>query len=75
MRHEMKEKSDLELLKEFKNSSGWSYQRLANHLKIHYQTIWTWFAGTRNPSPMAKERIRKFLKSIEKSGTPGDLSR
>lgn len=71
----MKEKSELELLKEFKKSSGWSYQKLAHHLGVHYQTVIFWILGKRYPSPLALERIQKFLKSTEKSGIPGDLKR
>lgn len=71
----MNNKSDLERLKEFKKKSGWSYNRLAIALGIHYQTVSVWFVKDIDPSPMAKERIRKFLRSIEKSGTPGDLKR
>lgn len=75
MRYKMKEKSELDQLKDFKKKSGWSYHQLANALGIHYQTVSVWFVKERNPSPMAKERIRKFLRSVEKSGIPGDLNR
>ncbi|MBA7520827.1 hypothetical protein ES705_12926 [subsurface metagenome] len=63
----MEEKGDLELLKKFKKVSGWSYQKLASHLGIHYQTIIAWFLDQTYPSPMARDRIRKFLRSIERS--------
>lgn len=69
----MKEKSDLELLKEFKKSSGWSYQKLASHLKVHYQTVISWCLGTNSPSPLALERIQKLLRSIERAKAQGDL--
>jgi len=75
MRYNMEEKSELERLKEFKKKSGWSYHRLAVALGIHYQTVSVWFVKEINPSPMAKERIRKFLKSVERSGASGDLKR
>jgi len=68
-RFKMKNENYLELLKEFKKSSGWSYHKLSNHLGVHYQTVISWFLEQRNPSPMALERIRKFLKSVEKSKT------
>ncbi|MBA7648173.1 hypothetical protein ES703_55956 [subsurface metagenome] len=71
----MKEKSTLEKLEEFKKSSGWSYLQLAVAMGIHYQTINNWFVKKAKPSPMALEKIQKFLRSVEKSGTPGDLSR
>lgn len=57
----MKEKGELELLKEFKEKSGWSYQKLANHLGVHYQTLMGWFSGKYKPSLMALEKIRHFL--------------
>jgi len=71
----MKEKNDLERLKEFKKKSGLSYHRLANHLGVHYQTVISWFTRGATPSPMANERIQKFLRSIEKAGIPGDPKR
>jgi len=69
----MEEKSDLEFLKKFKKTSGWSYCKLANHLGIHYQTVINWFLKRSNPSPMALERIQKFLKSIERSKSSKNL--
>ena len=71
----MKKNKDLELLKEFKGTSGWSYQELSNHLRVHYQTVVSWFSGERNPSPRMVKRIQKFLRSIEKSRPSGDLKR
>jgi len=69
----MKEKNDLELLREFKKTSGWSYYRLSISLGVHYQTIVGWFLGKYAPSSMALEKIQKFLKSIEKSEAQGEL--
>jgi len=63
----MKEKNDLERLKEFKKSSGWSYHKLSNHVGVHYQTIVGWFIGKRSPSLLATEKIQKFLKSVERA--------
>ena len=57
----MKEKSQIELLKEFKKKSGWSYQKLANNLGVHYQTVIAWFSGKYSPSYLAKEKIERFL--------------
>jgi ribosome-binding protein aMBF1 (putative translation factor) len=57
----MKEKSEVELLKEFKKKSGWSYQKLANNLGVHYQTVVAWFSGKYSPSYLAKEKIERFL--------------
>ena len=71
----MKEKNDVERLKDFKKSSGWSYHKLSIHIGVHNQTIYGWLFGRRNPSLLASEKLRKFLRSVEKSGIPGDLKR
>lgn len=63
----MNKKNYFDLLKKFRKESGWSYQKLANHLGVHNRTVMAWFIKGANPSPMAKERIRKFLRSIERS--------
>ena len=52
---------ELEQLKEFKKRSGWSYDKISSHMGVHSQTIVFWITGKYNPSPMAKEKIRKFL--------------
>lgn len=63
----MNEKNYVELLREFKKSSGWSYHKLSNHVGVHYQTIVDWFAEKTNPSLMALEKIKEFLKSTERA--------
>ena len=63
----MEEKNDIERLKEFKESSGWSYHKLSNHIGVHYQTVVGWFIGKRSPSLLATEKIQKFLKSVERA--------
>jgi len=63
----MNEKNYIEFLREFKKSSGWSYHKLSNHLGVHYQTVFAWLSGKSNPSLMALEKIRKFLRSVERS--------
>jgi len=57
----MNEKDEIELLRKFKERSGWSYQKLANHLGVHYQTLMGWFSKKNKPSLMALEKIRHFL--------------
>jgi len=71
----MKNENYLNELKEFKKSSGWNYQKLSNHLGLHSQTVVWWFTGKRNPSPMAIEKIKKFLRSIKRSRSLEDLKR
>jgi len=63
----MKKNKILKRLKEFKETSGWSYHELSNHLKVHYQTVISWFSGERNPSPRSLKRIKKFLRSVGRS--------
>lgn len=64
----MKEKNNIERLKDFKKSSGWSYHKLSIHIGVHNQTIYGWLFGRRSPSPLALEKLQKFLKSVERSG-------
>ena len=48
-------------LKEFKERSGWSYEKIAIQIGVHSQTVINWINEKGNPSPMGKEKIRKFL--------------
>ncbi|MBA7614371.1 hypothetical protein ES703_21635 [subsurface metagenome] len=56
-----KEIPELEKLKEFKEQSGWTYQRIAHLIGCHYQSCINWINGTYRPSPMAIEKIKTFL--------------
>jgi len=56
-----KEIPELEKLKEFKEQSGWTYQRIAHLMGVHYQSCINWINGTYRPSPMAIEKIKVFL--------------
>ena len=58
----MKESNDVERLKKFKKDMGYSYDKLGKALGVHHRTVYLWMSGKTKPSPMAKERIRKFLK-------------
>jgi len=48
-------------IKKFKKRSGWSYEKIAGTIGVHSQTLMNWTKGSYKPSPMAKEKIRKFL--------------
>lgn len=48
-------------LVEYKEKSGWSYEKIAIHMGVHSQTIVFWLTGKTQPSPMAREKIRTFL--------------
>jgi len=52
---------ELKRLREFKEKSGWSYEKIGVRMGIHPQTIVFWFGKKYRPSPMARERIQKFL--------------
>jgi len=71
----MKENNEVERLKEFKKSSGWSYHKLSINIGVHSQTIYGWFVGRRSPSLLALEKLQKFLKSVERSGMMESLKR
>ena len=71
----MEENNEIERLKEFKKSSGWSYQKLSNHIGVHAQTVVGWFIGRRSPSLLALEKLQKFLRSIERSRPSEELKR
>ena len=53
--------SELEQLRQFKKKSGWPYEKIGKRMGLHPQTIVFWITGKYKPSPMALERIRKFL--------------
>jgi len=71
----MKEKNDVERLRDFKKLSGWSYHKLSIYIGVHSETVVGWFSGRRRPSLLALEKLQKFLKSIEKSEASEDLKR
>ena len=52
----------IERLKEFKKISGWSFQKIAELLGVHYQTIIAWFNGSYKPSKHVSPLVEKFLK-------------
>ena len=53
---------ELEDLKSFKERSSWSYKKISKHMGIHQQTIYFWFNGHFQPSSMALEKIKEFLR-------------
>lgn len=68
----MKKKSDkkvpiltipeIEKLAKFKERSGWSYNKISVHMGIHSQTIYFWLKGRYNPSDLALEKVKEFLR-------------
>lgn len=67
----MKNKDPEELIKELKRikkEEGLSFSDLASELGVYKRTVTFWFAGDFKPSPMACERIEKFLRKRRKNG-------
>ena len=62
----MKKKGDpipeIETLRSFKERSGWSYNKISALMGIHSQTIYFWLAGRHEPSDLALEKIKTFLR-------------
>jgi len=48
-------------LMEFKERSGWSYQKIANLMGVNTQSVINWIRGKTEPSCMAREKIQRFL--------------
>ena len=48
-------------LMEFKEKSGWSYQKIANLMGVNTQSVINWIRGKADPSAMAREKIQRFL--------------
>lgn len=48
-------------LKEFKEKSGWPYQKIANLTGVNTQSVINWIKGKAEPSAMAREKIQRFL--------------
>jgi len=57
----MQEPIELIRLKEFKEESGWSFQKIAVRLNLHPQTLMWWWTDKHAPSTLAREKIRAFL--------------
>lgn len=57
----MQEFNELEMLKKFKDKSGWSYDRISKEIGVHSQTVQGWFNGKYKPSQLARRALRLFL--------------
>lgn len=58
-----KQISELDQLKEFKEKSGMTYPKMSKLIGVHEQSVFFWIKGKHSPSPMAREKIRAFLKT------------
>lgn len=52
---------ELGKLTRFKEKSGWSYKKIGLRMGVHPQSVVWWLSEKFRPSPMAVERIQKFL--------------
>ena len=59
------ESKEIQILRLHKESSGLSYEKLGQALGVHSITIYNWFRGKTQPSPMAKKTIRAYLSRVE----------
>jgi len=64
----MKESNDVEKLRQLKKDMGYTYAKLGKKMGVHWRTVYCWLSGKTKPSPMARERTRKFLKLFNKGG-------
>ena len=46
---------------EFKRKTAWTYDKIANYMGVHPQTIISWITGAQKPSSTSCEKIKKFL--------------
>ena len=61
MTKKKKETKEIQLLREFKKESGWTYDKLGAAIGVNGQTVYNWFRGHQQPSDIAKKLIRQFL--------------
>jgi len=57
----MEEVNEVEMLRKFKEDSGWSFAKISGLMGMNTQSLINWFNGTFKPSRLARDRIRKFL--------------
>lgn len=57
----MEEIKEVEMLKEFKKTSGWSFEKIAREIGVSYQTVMAWFSGKYKPGNLARKAIKGFL--------------
>lgn len=57
----MNEIKELEMLKEFKTKSGWSFEKIAQEIGVSHQTVMAWFSGKYTPNNLSRKAIKAFL--------------
>ena len=55
-------RAEIERLKEIAKEKGLSYEKIGQALGVSFQTVYRWFKGEIEPSPLAMEKIKDFIK-------------
>ena len=59
------ESKEIQLLREFKKETGWSYNKMGSAIGVNGMTVYNWLRGHQEPSDMAKKLIRQFILDSE----------
>jgi transcriptional regulator with XRE-family HTH domain len=59
----MNEVIDKNELKNIRESLGFTLEQFAQKLGVSFQTVWRWESGKCKPSPLAMDKIRKYVKN------------
>jgi len=57
----MEERNEVEMLKRFKEQSGWSYYKIAKEIGVHPQAVQAWIRSKSEPNNLSRKAIRAFL--------------
>lgn len=52
-------------IRKLREEMGWSKRTLAEHLKISYNTVYSWENGKAIPSNMGEEKLRSFAEFVK----------
>jgi transcriptional regulator with XRE-family HTH domain len=57
----MEEIKEVEMLRDFKNKSGWSFEKIARQIGVSHQSVMAWINRGVKPNPLARKAIKAFL--------------
>jgi len=57
----MEEIREVEMLRKFKNESGWSFEKIAREIGVSHQSVMAWLNKGVKPNPLARKAIKAFL--------------